>query len=188
MLFGLSISEYAHEHCAGKYSDSAIGTASRIVGAVSELTRQQGVSVPDEATFKAYHEQHPKEKNVTKPVEELLSRYFAYLAEAEQKGERDNVAEDNVIESEVIENEPPVETPARGKTGRKPIDGVKRSEKVSLYLTPATAEGIKVLSHIRGMSITDCIVNLIDTYISMNKDAIDSFFTVQSKLKAFGNE
>lgn len=95
---------------------------------------------------------------------------------------------DNVIESEVIENKPSSETQGRGKTGRESIDGVKRSEKVSLYLTPATAEGIKVLSHIRGMSITDCIVNLIETYISMNKDAIDSFFTVKSKLKGLDNE
>ena len=169
MLFELSISEYAQQYHAGEYSDSAITTASRIAGAVSELMRQRGLSVPDEATFKAYHEQHPKEKNATKPVKELLSRYFKYLLETEQKGERDNVI-DNVENVEILDVE---ETPR--KAGRKPKPPAeKRSVKLSIYITPGLANDVRDLAACSRQDISDITFALLEDFVERNRETLNN--------------
>ena len=72
----------------------------------------------------------------------------------------------------------------RGRNGgRKPIDGVKRSEKISLYITPELMQDIKALASIKGISITDCIIGVMRTYVGKNHEAIEAFFSVQSKVK-----
>lgn len=159
MLFELSIAEFAQQICAGEFKSSAIDTAARVVGAVSSLMRQRGLSVPDEETFKEYHEQHPKERNVTKPVKELLSRYFEYL-----KGDANNMNEDNVIESVVVESEPPAETPTRGRPGRKPNPDKADRVQVSIYLPRGVYEDIKDIAAFSNSNISDISCELIKEY------------------------
>ena len=188
VLFGLSISEYAHEHCVGKYSDSAIDTASRIVGIVSDLMQQQGLAVPDDATFKAYHEQHPKEKNATKPVKELLKHYFEYLAEAEQKGERDNVNNSEVVEINSVDNNETLNVEeTRRKAGRKPKPpSEKRSVKLSIYITPRLADDVKTLAACSRQDISDITFTLLEDFVERNRDILEnakSFFSNLGTIK-----
>ena len=75
--------------------------------------------------------------------------------------------------------------PVKNKTGRKRLDTVnweKKSEKLTLYLTPETITRLRAWCDLMGISAVSYITALIDADLVSKTDAINSFLETRKKI------
>ena len=85
------------------------------------------------------------------------------------------VIDAEVKEQEITQNITP-EDDTKPRRGRKPKpDDERRSEKFSIYLTPALYEAMKDLAYFSRQDISDIFFSLAADYVERNRDKLDMF-------------
>lgn len=68
--------------------------------------------------------------------------------------------------------------------GRKRLDesGEKRAVKINAYVTPAMAQDIQDLAHLKKISVASLIVSLLEEYIKPRRELIDNIRELEKDL------
>ena len=179
-------------------SDSELAKQKSALRAMIDILVRKGKTWPDADDYTDYQQSHDNNPKTIRDNIGRIERFFDWL-----QREKDSVTENNpvpVVETHVtaLSDTPTVNdtesTPiepvhvepvkARGKPGRKRLDGENgeiRTEKITVYLTEKKATAFRALCVLDNVTMASRINALIDTELDKNKDIINRFLELKGE-------
>ena len=174
-------------------SDSELAKQKSALRAMIDILVRKGKTWPDADDYTDYQQSHDNNPKTIRDNIGRMERFFDWL-----QREKDSITENepvsvvekpdtptaNNAESTPIEPVHVEPVKARGKPGRKRLDGENgeiRTEKITVYLTEKKATAFRALCVLDNVTMASRINALIDTELDKNKDIINRFLELKGE-------
>lgn len=174
-------------------SDSELAKQKSALRAIINILVRKGKTWPDADDYTDYQQSHNNNPKTIRDNIGRIERFFDWL-----QREKDSMTENepvSVVETYATaqpdtptvndtESTPIEPVKARGKPGRKRLDGENgeiRTEKITVYLTEKKATAFRALCVLDNVTMASRINELIDAELDKNKDIINRFLELKGE-------
>ena len=155
------------------------------VGDFLSILEGSGRSLPSEEDYSTFREMRLQKDSNPRTVQDRIHRikkYYEWRQTQEMKdieeisGNQSQEREDINTPKEKAEGAEDIAETSKPKRGRKPkAEADRRSEKLSIYLTPQVYADMKTLAHSVEQDISDIFFSLAEDFVARNSERLSAY-------------